>query len=379
MLIFASDTIIRAQNGRMLIHTTSGALPPFVAQTPQLLGWLAQFMRATDIVDALRGLDAANAQHAKGAVEYLQKIGAIVEHETAAAQPPEPSVAHAMSGQHLSALARQIYDLSADVQGLGEFAETQFRQAGGAGLERRLLALGASIDGLRRELSALRGPHLAAQFDALKLDPDARELKLHLGCGPVHLDGFINIDIAPAPLAMNVLWGLPFDEGTVATVYLSHLLEHLFYPTDVMALFGEIYRVLAPGGVVRVVVPDIAKCLAAYARGDHAFFAARRENFSWWPADASLLENFLTYAGVGPEPRYLFESHKYGYDFATLAKALAKAGFAEITHSEFQCSRAPALHIEHLSAAARWRAGEEYLSLFVEAIRPGKMNVKAAL
>jgi SAM-dependent methyltransferase len=379
MLIFATDTIIRAQNGRMLIHTTTGAWPPFVAQAPQMIGWLAQFMHATDPADALRGLDFANAQHAKGVVEYLQKIGALVEARSTAAQLPEPSVAHALSGKHLNGLARQIYDLSADVQGLGEFAERQLRQNGGAGLERRLLALGACIDGLRRELSALREPHLAAQFDALMLAPDAHNLKLHLGCGPVRLEGFINIDIAPAPLAMNVLWGLPFDDGTVATVYLSHLLEHLFYPTDVMALFGEIYRVLKPGGVVRVVVPDIAKCLAAYARGDQAFFAARRENFSWWPADASLLENFLTYAGVGPEPRYLFESHKYGYDFETLAKALAKAGFAEITHSEFQCSRESALHIEHLSAAARWRAGEEYLSLFVEAIRPSNTADKAAL
>ena len=369
-MIFAADAIIRAQNGQMMIHTTTGTWPPFVAQSPQLIGWLAQFMRATDITGALRGLDFANAQQAKGVIEYLVKIGALVEAQSDAAQVSEPSAAHAQSGKHLSALARQIYDLSADVQGLGEFAETALRQDGGAGLERRLLALGASIDGLRRELSALREPHLAAQFAALKLDADAQQLKLHLGCGPVHLDGFINIDIAPAPLSMNVLWGLPFDDGTVATVYLSHLLEHLFYPTDVMGLFAEIYRVLAPGGVVRVVVPDIAKCLAAYARGDQEFFAARRENFSWWPVDASLLENFLTYAGVGPEPGYLFESHKYGYDYATLAKALAKAGFAEITHSEFQGSREAALHIEHRSAAARWRAGEEYLSLFVEAIRP---------
>jgi predicted SAM-dependent methyltransferase len=370
MLIFASDTVLRAQNGQMVIHTTAGVLPPFVTESPQLIGWLAQFMRAKDVDRALSALDSTNALAAKGVIEYLQKIGALVEAQSDAAELPTAGAAHARSAQHLSALARQIYDLSADVQGLGEFAESQLRKSGGAGLERRLLSLGASIDGLRRELSALREPHLAAQFDALKLDSDAQQLKLHLGCGPVHLVGFINIDIAPAPLSMNVLWGLPFDDGSVATVYLSHLLEHLFYPTDVMALFGEIHRVLAPGGVIRVVVPDIAKCLAAYARGDQAFFAARRENFSWWPSDASLLENFLTYAGVGPEPRYLFEAHKYGYDFETLAKALAKAGFSEVTQSEFQQSREPALRIEHLSAAASWRAGEEYLSLFVDATRP---------
>ena len=61
MLIFAADTIIRAQNGHMVIHTTAGAWPPFVAQSPQLIGWLAQFMRATDAKTALGALDFLNA------------------------------------------------------------------------------------------------------------------------------------------------------------------------------------------------------------------------------------------------------------------------------------------------------------------------------
>ena len=370
MLIFAADTVLRAQAGRMLIHTTRGELPPFVADSPQLIGWLAQFMRGTDANRALAALNPSDSPAAKQVLDYLQKIGALVAVTSDAAQLPEPAAAQARSGLHLSALARQIYDLSADVQGLGEFAELELRKNGGAGLERRLLALGALIDGLRRELGQLREPHLAAQFEQLNIPSDAQNLCLHLGCGPVHLDGFLNIDIAPAPLAMNVLWGLPFDDGTVQIVYLSHLLEHLFYPRDVMALFAEIFRVLAPAGIVRVVVPDIAQCLAAYGRGDQAFFAARREHFSWWPENATLLENFLTYAGIGPDPSYLFESHKYGYDYPTLAKALAQSGFTEITQSGFQQSREPALQIEHLSEAARWRAGEQYLSLFVEAVRP---------
>ena len=119
--------------------------------------------------------------------------------------------------------------------------------------------------------------------------------------------------------------------------------------------------------VVRVVVPDIERCLRAYAESDANFFAQRRENFSWWPEDATPLENFLTYAGVGPEPSAVFESHKYGYDFETLARALQRAGFGAVKKSAFQGSEIPELRIEHLSEAASWRAGDEYLSLFVEA------------
>jgi SAM-dependent methyltransferase len=368
LLKFAADTLIRAQDQRMVIHATTSEAPPFSTESPMLVGWLAQFMRATDVPRALASLNPADAAAAQQVISHLQRIGALVPAHSVAAELP--SVAHARSTQYLSALARQIYDLSADVQGLGEFAEVALRQNSGVGLAHRLLALGSAITGLRKELAALREPHLAKQFDALGVPVDAIHLKLHLGCGPVHLEGFINIDIAPAPLSMNVLWGLPFDDASVAVVYLSHLLEHLFYPGDVNALFSEIFRVLAPGGCVRVVVPDMARCLDAYAQGDRAFFAARREHFAWWPADASMLENFLTYAGVGPDPSYLFESHKYGYDFATLEKALRTAGFQDIVKSTFQGSRIAALHIEHLSEAARWRAGEEYLSLFVEALKP---------
>jgi SAM-dependent methyltransferase len=273
----------------------------------------------------------------------------------------------ARSQQLLKQLPAQLYRITADVQGLGPFAEKTLRDQEGTGVSARLFALGSAMDGLSQALSTLRLPHVQQQASVLGLSAESENLKLHLGCGPVLLEGFVNIDIYPAQMCMNVLWGLPFDDGKVRIVYLSHLLEHLFYPNDVNSLLTECARVLVPGGLIRVVVPDIARCLRAYQEQDQSFFDARRENFSWWPAEATALENFLTYAGVGPEPRFVFEAHKYGYDFATLSKALAAAGFSEIKQSEFQQSAEPELHVEHLSEAARWRAGDEYLSLFVEA------------
>ena len=86
--------------------------------------------------------------------------------------------------------------------------------------------------------------------------------------------------------------------------------------------FGELKRVIAPRGVLRIVVPDIEQCIEAYTANDRRFFDSRRETWSWWPEKTTRLEDFLTYSGVGAEPAYLFEAHKYGYDFETLAKAL---------------------------------------------------------
>lgn len=366
-LVIAADALIRNQGGRLVLHSSRSTKPPLYLDSPNLLAWIAQFMKPTELALALGPLPSADRRIAQGVVDELLASNVLIP----AGEQVEDSVelAQQKSSQHLKAMARQIYDLTADVQGLGEFAEVALRTRGALGLEPRLLALSASIDALRRELAQLREPYLTQQVHALGIDADASNLQLHLGCGPVELPGFINIDIAKAPLAMNVLWGLPFDDATVRVVYLSHLLEHLFYPRDVMFLLAEIHRVLMPGGLVRVVVPDIERCLRAYAEADQNFFAQRRENFAWWPEDATPLENFLTYAGVGPEPSAIFEAHKYGYDFETLARALNRAGFGDIRRSAFQQSQLPELRIEHLSEAARWRAGEEYLSLFVEATK----------
>lgn len=366
-IVLAADALIRNQGGRLVIHSSRSLRPPLYLDSPNLLAWIAQFMRPTELQHALAPLPANDRALAQQVVDELAAAGVLIN----AIDPHQDdvSVAQQKSAQHLKAMSRQIYDLTADVQGFGEFAERALRDRGAIGLEPRLLALSASLDALRRELAQLREPYLTEQVQALNLPADASDLVLHLGCGPVLLPGFVNIDIAKAPLAMNVLWGLPFDDASVRVVYLSHLLEHLFYPRDVMFLLNEIHRVLAPGGTVRVVVPDIARCLQAYAEGDRSFFAQRRENFSWWPDDATPLENFLTYAGVGPEPNSIFESHKYGYDYETLAKALSRAGFTQIHKSGFQQSARAELRIEHLSEAARWRAGDEYLSLFVEAIK----------
>ena len=170
---------------------------------------------------------------------------------------------------------------------------------------------------------------------------------------------------------MNVLWGLPFPDRSASRVFVSHLLEHLFFPRDVKFFLGELNRVMAPGGIVRIVVPDIEQCIAAYASNDRSFFASRRETWSWWPENATRLQDFLAYAGAGAEPAYLFEAHKYGYDFETLAKVLGEAGFERVRASPPTWrAKIRRLRVDDVSAVAKARYGDRYYSLFVEAVRP---------
>jgi hypothetical protein len=152
--------------------------------------------------------------------------------------------------------------------------------------------------------------------------------------------------------------------------------KDLFYPRDVQFFLGELRRVMAPGAIARIVVPDISKCIAACAANDRTFFASRRETWDWWPENATRLEDFLAYAGAGAgagagaEPAHLFEAHKYGYDMETLTKVRTEAGFVGIRTSGCMASEDPALRVDDVSAVAKARYGGEYYSLFVEAFAP---------
>jgi hypothetical protein len=372
VLVFAADTLVRFRNGRIIAHTTSGRMPAFETDQPMLIGWICQFAAPTDADAAVAGLPPHDRPGAAQIIEYLAHSGVLVSPGSPASLEAAPSASAELSRNHLRLLARSVYELACDVIGLGpEQAERALAAGGGVGLERRLMAALAAMDGLRSELLQARRTRLQEQLARLGVDATSKDLQLHIGCGRGHLPGWINIDVEPAPLAMNVLWGLPFGERSVRRVFVSHLLEHLFYPRDVKFFLAELRRVMAPGAVARIVVPDIEKCIAAYATRDREFFASRRETWDWWPENATRLEDFLAYSGAGAEPAHLFEAHKYGYDFETLAKVLGEAGFEGIRACGYMASEDPALRVDEVSAVAKARYGSEYYSLFVEARAPG--------
>lgn len=82
---------------------------------------------------------------------------------------------------------------------------------------------------------------------------------LNLGCGDRRVAGWTNVDFsarAPGVIAHDLRTPLPFADNAFAVVYHSHVLEHLG-PAQARQLLAECLRVLAPGGILRVVVPDL--------------------------------------------------------------------------------------------------------------------------
>ena len=98
--------------------------------------------------------------------------------------------------------------------------------------------------------------------------------RLNWGCGSHVLPGWINSDIKQAPgidLVADIKEGLPLAEGSIEYAVSVHALPELRYDEVIPALL-ELKRVLKPGGVLRLVLPDLRKAIDAYVEGNGSYF-----------------------------------------------------------------------------------------------------------
>lgn len=89
---------------------------------------------------------------------------------------------------------------------------------------------------------------------------------LNLGCGNRFHPDWVNIDsVAQGDRVIkhDLRSGIPFDDAYFDVVYHSHILEH-FPQAAGRQLMAECHRVLRPGGIVRVVVPDLEQIARTY-------------------------------------------------------------------------------------------------------------------
>jgi predicted SAM-dependent methyltransferase len=139
-------------------------------------------------------------------------------------------------------------------------------------------------------------------------------LKIHLGCGPRHISGFLHVDLLQAPHVDHVadVRNLGFlKTGTVDLVYACHVLEH-FGRREVADVLAEWARVLKPGGILRLSVPDFAACAKLYY-------------------EQGLQDGLTGLIGlISGGQRDEYDFHKIIFDQPFLTAALNAAGFDEV-------------------------------------------------
>lgn len=208
------------------------------------------------------------------------------------------------------------------------------------------------------------------------------------GCGQSCPSGWLNFDASPwlwlrtlplvgrllrlGPFPRGVLYGdivtgLPIADQSVQGVYASHVLEHLPY-ADFWSALDHTFRMLRPGGIFRLVVPDLQARAERYL---HDVVLEGSEASAWFMRASGLgREDGLR--GVGPRLRQMFgrSAHLWMWDEKSLAAALGKAGFTEIRRCRFgDCADAAFQQVEDADRFRDAAAGIEECAM--EAIKPG--------
>lgn len=219
----------------------------------------------------------------------------------------------------------------------------------------RVIAKTFNLFGLRIERAHLKGAR--------------HGLNLNVGSGGYQIKGFVNLDL-PSEYYRQDQRGtsfvhydmraqaLPYDSSTVEAIYCSHVIEHI-EPEYVERFVRESFRVLKPGGVLRVVTPD-ARFLLAQVRLGLDFFdwhprwSGREAAWDCFIDEISTqavglhrfgldegYETFTVEKLAGElEPKSIFDvkSHVSVWTFDRLKEFGESAGFSDVIESKFQGS-----------------------------------------
>jgi len=191
----------------------------------------------------------------------------------------------------------------------------------------------------------------------LRVDPNRRNY-MNLGSGNDRLEDFVAVDFFSSSAAYGADFRYPFliDDAVFDGVFTEHTLEHLCYG-EVAHVLAECRRILKPGGIIRIIVPDLSIFVESYASNNESWFRDwEREVLK--PRGRSMISRMEALSFVTQE-----YGHRSAWDFETMRGFLARAGFTEIRKCAFRESSDIRL-VQDKDALDR-----TMLSLYVEARR----------
>lgn len=135
-------------------------------------------------------------------------------------------------------------------------------------------------------------------------------MKLHLGCGTKHIEGWVNVDARPLEGVdlVDDIRLTSLEPNSADVIYASHVLEHIGR-LEYMEVLARWFTLLKPGGILRVAVPDMEQVVNHYNEFQNLI----------------ILRGFL-WGGQTYAQNY----HYCGWDFKTLRADLASVGFQKI-------------------------------------------------
>ena len=175
------------------------------------------------------------------------------------------------------------------------------------------------------------------------------KIKLNVGASPIwHKDGWFTLDHKAREGSSTSVIGdassIPLPDNSCETVFCSHMFEHVPH-VRLEGILLEFNRVLATSGVVRILVPDMARLARAYVEKDDVFFRKAKDEDESLRTDlgyGGMFVNFIVSPGQdtallnrGLDQFIAGYAHVYGYDFEMLRILLERTGFGEVHKKDF--------------------------------------------
>jgi len=198
------------------------------------------------------------------------------------------------------------------------------------------------------------------------------QIKLNVGASPIwEQEGWYTLDHKLKENSGTNIAGdaaaISLADKACSTVFCSHMFEHIPH-TKLETILLEFNRVLAPGGVLRILIPDLMRIARAYVEHGEEFFRHAREEDESIRTDlgfGGMFMNFIVSPGQdtallnrGLDKFIAGYAHIYAYDFEMLQTLLERTGFGGIRQAGF-CESAiqdykEPLHVKGLPA--KWEA-----------------------
>lgn len=167
-------------------------------------------------------------------------------------------------------------------------------------------------------------------------------IKLNLGASPIwSKSGWHTLDHKLTESTETAIAGdaanIKLPDESCDVVFCSHVFEHIPH-TRLPIVLSEINRVLRPGGILRLLTPDLAVVTKAYVEKDEAFFLKAKDEDESLRTDlgfGGMLMNFIVSPG---QDTVLLDrnlqtfiagyAHLYSYDYQMLAFMLERLGYS---------------------------------------------------
>jgi predicted SAM-dependent methyltransferase len=184
-----------------------------------------------------------------------------------------------------------------------------------------------------------------------------RDVLVNVACGGFVIEGFVNLDIYDnddGVIGCDTRRSIPVGDGGAAGIRVEHFVEHLEPREEIPAFLKDCRRALAPGGVLRIIVPDARRFLQAYCAGTPEALRALAVPDPF-PDDLPTRMDIINHVFRQ------WHEHYWAYDFETLAHRLRTAGFTHIEETRYRQSL--------LTPLAADREEHALASLYVDAVR----------